>query len=306
MAWIKRNLFFVIGGVLALGLLGAASFYNFKSWRRNSAAIDRLNEICRKLRDLNNQKPSPGSERIDNIKAAREQEAQLRDWVRGAGDDFQPIEPIPASNLSDETFAAVLRRTIDQMQHEADAVPVALPPKYSFSFEAECGAQRQLVKFAAGSLEPLSRQLGEVKAISEVLFAARVNSLDAIQRLRVSEDDTTGPQADYFDDRSVTNDLAVLAPYEITFHSFTPEIAEVLCGFASSPHGFIIKGINVQPVGAALMTSPEPTTPPPPPTGVPMGLPPATPGRGGLQTVLTEQLLRVTLVVEVVKLLPKR
>jgi hypothetical protein len=76
----------------------------------------------------------------------------------------------------------------------------------------------------------------------------------------------------------------------------------VLARFASSPHGFIIKGISVQPSSAALMTSPELTMPPPPPTGVP----PATPGRGGLQTVLTEQLLRVTLAVEVVKLLPKR
>ena len=32
-------------------------------------------------------------------------------------------------------------------------------------------------------------QLGEVKAISEVLFAARVNALDGIQRVRVSDDD---------------------------------------------------------------------------------------------------------------------
>jgi hypothetical protein len=35
-------------------------------------------------------------------------------------------------------------------------------------------------------------------------------------------------------------------------------------------------------------------------------VPAVTPGRGGLQTVLNEQLLRVTLVVEVVKFLPKK
>ena len=40
MGWIKRNLFFVIGGVLALGLLGAAGFYDYASWRRNTAAFD--------------------------------------------------------------------------------------------------------------------------------------------------------------------------------------------------------------------------------------------------------------------------
>ncbi len=45
---------------------------------------------------------------------------------------------------------------------------------YSFSF----AAQRERLAYAAGSLEPLSVQLGEVKAICEVLFQAKVNSLD--------------------------------------------------------------------------------------------------------------------------------
>ena len=147
-----------------------------------------------------------------------------------------------------------------------------------------------------------------MKTISEILFAARVNSLDGIQRVRVSDDDANGPQADYFDDHSVTNNLAVLTPYQITFRSFSPEIAQVLAGFASSPHGFIVRSINVQPAGAAAATAPErrrrcrtataADNPASPPTVVP--------GRGGLQTVLNEQLLRVTLVVEVVKLLPKK
>ena len=44
---------------------------------------------------------------------------------------------------------------------------------------------------------------------------------------------------------------------------------------------------------------------PPVPAGPPAA-PPAAPGKGGLQTVLNEQLLRVTLVVEIVKLLPKK
>ena len=175
-----------------------------------------------------------------------------------------------------------------------------------------------------------------MKTISEILFAARVNSLDGIQRVRVSDDDANGPQADYFDGHSVTNNLAVLTPYQITFRSFSPEVGEVLAGFASSPHGFIVKSINVQPAGAAAATAPEtavlmPAVPmlaepmpaepmlaqpylPPglrarpaiPPAIPPTTLPTRVPGRGGLQTVLNEQLLRVTLVVEVVKLLPKK
>jgi len=337
MAWIKRNLFFVIGGMLALGLLGAAGFYNYRGWSHNSAAFDKLNEIYGTLRNLTGQKPSPGNDKVDNIKAAKEQERQIRDWIRQAADYFQPIAPIPNTGnnaVSSEAFAAALRRTIDQLQHEADAASVTLPPKYNFSFEA----QRSLVRFAPGSLGALAAQFGEVKTISEILFAARVNSLDGIQRVRVSDDDATGPQADYFDGHSVTNNLAVLTPYQITFRSFSPEVGEVLAGFASSPHGFIVKSINVQPAGAAAATAPETAAlmpavpmlavletvepmlaqvppfrprPGPIPPAIPPAAPPAAPptrapGRGGLQTVLNEQLLRVTLVVEVVKLLPKK
>jgi hypothetical protein len=341
MAWIKRNLFFVIGGMLALGLLGAAGFYNYQGWSHNLAKTDQLKGIYDDLRKWTGQKPSPGNDKVDNIKAAKEQELQLREWIRQAGDYFQPIAPIPNTGnnaVSSEAFAAALRRTIDQLQHEAEAASVTLPPKYNFSFEA----QRSLVKFDTAHLGALAAQFGEVKTISEILFAARVNSLDGIQRVRVSDDDANGPQADYFDDHSVTNNLAVLTPYQITFRSFSPEVGEVLAGFASSPHGFIVKSINVQPAGAAAATAPEtaatetavpmlavtePTEPmlaqpmpylppglrarpaiPPaaPPAAPPPILPTRVPGRGGLQTVLNEQLLRVTLVVEVVKLLPKK
>jgi hypothetical protein len=310
MAWIKRNLIFVIGGILALGLLGAAGFYNYQGWSHNSAAFDKLNGIYGTLRSLTGQKPSPGNEKVDNIAAAREQENRVRDWIRQAGDQyFKPIAPIPNTGtnaVSSEAFAAALRRTIDQLQHEAEANSVTLPPKYNFSFEA----QRDLVKFSPGSLGSLAVQFGEVRTIAEVLFAARVNSLDGIQRVRVSDDDANGPQADYFDSHSVTNNLAVLTPYQITFRSFSPEIAQVLAGFASSPHGFIVKSINVQLAGAAAAMSPETAGPmpyPPPPLAAPPTTPlPVAPGKGGLQTVLNEQLLRATLVVDVVKLLPKK
>ena len=356
MAWIKRNLFFVICGILALGLLGAAGYYNYREWKRNSADFEKLNQYYGTLRNLITQKLSPGNDKVDNIKAAKDQERQVREWIHQATEYFQPIPPIPNPGngvVTGEAFAAALRRTIDQLQHEAETASVTLPPRYNFTFEAE----RPLVKFAPGSLGPLAVQFGEIKAISEVLFAARVNSLDGIQRSRVSDDDVNGPQSDYFEEYSVTNNLAVLTPYQITFRSFTPEIAHVLVGFATSPHGFIVKSISIQPAGVVTAPAPSPGMPPilmpvpgaqrpdtgkaetvipllatmetadpilaqaymppglrprpaappsAPPTVAPVAPPTATPSRGGLQTVLNEQLLRVTLVVEVVKLQPKK
>lgn len=298
MVWIKRNKFFVICCILALGMLGAAGFYDYKSWDRNATAFGTLNEIYEKLRQLTNAKQSPGSGKINNIEIAREQERQVNAWIRDTEKYFQPIARIPDASsgaLRSEEFGKALSRTIAELQHDAAVANVTLPPDFGFSFTAE----RNRLTFAPGSLDPLAVQLGEVKAIAEIFFAARVNSLDGVQRAGVSDDDTTGPQSDYISEISQTNNLAVLTPYQITFRSFSPEIAGVLAGFENSPHGFIVKGINVQPADATTDAG-----------GAPLAqaemLASAMPaGRGGLQTVLAEQLLRVTIEVEIVKLLPR-
>ena len=300
MGWIKRNLMFVVGGVVALALLGAAAFYDWRSWDHNATAYDRLNEIYGKLKELNDKKPSPGNAVVNNIKSAKDQEAAVWEWISAAGENFKPIAPIPDdAEVTSETFAADLSRTIDQMQHEAGAASVQLPPNYGFSFEA----QRSIVQFAPGSLVPLALQLGEVKKISGILFAADVNALDGIQRVRVSGDDLAGPQTDYLGEVSVTNNLAVLTPYAVTFKSFSPELAAVLAGFAASPNGMIVKAVNITPAGAAQAS----VAPPPYMREGGMVEPPPVnmTGHGGLPTVLQEQLLRITLEVVIVKPLPK-
>jgi hypothetical protein len=315
MAWIRRNLFFVIGAVIAVGLLAAVGVYDYKNWQRNNAALDALNQTYAALQRLNSQNPSPGNDKIDNIKAAREQEQQLHEWIQQAGQYFQPIPPIPdpaSGAMTDARFAAARDHTVNQLQVEAGNTSVTLPPQYSFSFEAE----RTLVKFAPGSLAPLAQQLGEVKMICEVLYAAKINSLDGIRRARASDDDASGPQSDYLEGTATTNDLAVFMPYEVTFRGFSQDLANVLSSFASSPHGFIVTGINVQPAAGATTT---PSTAGPQAMGG-LGQPspypnpyaprsayaqsPAPASRGGLQTVLSEQLLSITLDIEIVKLLP--
>jgi hypothetical protein len=268
-------------------------------------AYQKLDEIYGNLQQLGGQKPAPGDgKKINNTQTAKDQEREVRAWIDRTGDSFKPIAAIPSSpEVTSEAYAAALRRTIDQLQRAADFASVQLPPKYGFSFEA----QRSIVRFAPGSLEPLAVQLGEVKAISEILFAARVNSFDSIQRNRVSDDDVAGSQSDYLADPAITNDLCVLTPYAVTFRCFTPELAAVLAGFAASSNGFIVKGINISPAGmtpAAGAYGRDGGMPgegfAPPPMAAPAG------GKGGLPGFLNEQLLRVTLEVVIVKPLPKK
>ena len=93
MAWIKRNLFFVIGGILAIGLLGAAGFYNYKGWSHNTAAFNELNEIYSTLRELTSKKPSPGNDKVNNIEAAKQQEQPVAGVDSAGGRLFQAHRP---------------------------------------------------------------------------------------------------------------------------------------------------------------------------------------------------------------------
>ena len=262
MDWIKRNLYFVIGSLAALVLMGLAGYYLYSKWQLNNEILGKLQEQYAKLERLNKQRPHPGSGKVDNIKAAKEQQQQLRAYSQKARQYFQncPPTPVPQSDkLTSQEFSSALSRAIDQMQRDAAKASVALPPKdasgqtYSFSF----AAQRERLAYAAGSLEPLSVQLSEVKAICAVLFQAKVNSLDELRRERVSEDDLRGPQTDYLPDKSVTNELAVMSPYEVSFRCFSSELAGVLAGFAGAPCGLMVKTINVESAPAM----PAPTEP---------------------------------------------
>jgi hypothetical protein len=288
MGWIKRNLFFAIGSVVALVLLGMAAFYTYRSWSHNRDAMTNLQSAYSQLQQDYDQNPTPSAE---NIQAAQQQNQQLRDWITQSQAHFKPIAPIPNPPdgvITKEEFAGTLRKTIYQMQQEAGDANVELPPDYSFSFAAE----RNLDVFSPGSLNPLASHLGEVKALCEILFAANVNALDGVQRESVSDNDAAGPQSDYLTDKTRVADPVTITPYMLTFRCFSSDLANVLSKLASSDYGFVVTGVNVMPAGAATGDQTPPST-----------MTPAYPmGKGGLQTVLDEQLLRVTMGVEVVKL----
>jgi hypothetical protein len=359
MSWVKRNLYFVIGTAVAVVLLGLAGWYLYSKWDLNNKNLDQLNEAYGKLKTLSQQNPHPGSGNVNNIETAKEQQKELRTFIQKTRNYFQKIPPIPdVPKIRDQDFSEALTRAISQLRHDATNASVGLPPDYGFSFEAE----RRKMIFDAPGLPLLAVQLGEVKAICDVLLQAKVNALDSLRRERVSSDDTAGSQTDYLTIASVTNELAVLSPYEVSFRCFSPELAAVLGAFAASPYGFIIKTIAVEPAAplpeataAAVVQTPvapvvptyvpppvvpryqpegessrrimtAPGVPPPPgssympnryapnpyptyPAPVqpvqPPAVAPGTPvARGGLQTVLDERQLKITLLVESVKLLP--
>jgi hypothetical protein len=340
MSWIKRNLYFVIGSGVAVILMGLAGYSLSSKWDLNNTYVKSLEDEYGELDNLNKQNPHPGSGKVDNIQLAKEQRKELAEFIRKSRSFFQRIPAIPDSpKLTDREFSPALSRTIAQLQREATNASVSLQPRYAFSFQA----QLSQFNFSSGSLAPLSVQLGEVKIICDVLFQAKINWLDSIRREMVSSNDAAGAQTDYIVQPSVTNELAVLSPYEVSFRCFSSELASVLAGFASSPYGILVQSINVDQaqaeslamgMSAPGMVAPQQqiyVPPPPPPPArsaedafaarygrrgpsapAPAYTAPAVTAvagpanKGGLQTVLDEKLLKVTLNLQVVKLLPSK
>lgn len=336
MDWIKRNLIFVVGSTVALVLLLGAGWYLYSSVSKNNAALAALDEQYSQLGRLNRLNPHPGSEKVNNITAAQQQERQVREFIHKVNQVFEPIPAIPdTKNVNNAQLAEALRRTLDRLQRDAADAGVQLPEKSAFSFSAI----RPLLVFDQAGLRPLSVQLGEVKAICDVLFAAKINALDAIRRERVCTHDREAQQtSDYTDRVSQTNDVAVLTPYEVTIRCFSSELGAVLAGFASSKHGLLVKAVNVDlgvasaatmdPYGMGVASpdgvyAPGAIAPPAgfggrpmagdvygvprpgfaPPTGVTA---PAAGTRGGLPVLLDEKQFKVTFLVEVVKVAIKK
>jgi len=332
MDWIKRNLLFVIGSAISVILMGLAGWYLYAGMGQNTAALDKLNEEYATLDNLSKQNPHPGNDKINNIQAAKDQEKMVREFIGRTAVVFKPIPAIPpGTNADNAMLAGALRQTLEQMRKDASSKGVQVATNYYFSFTAE----KDRIMFDKAGVLPLSTQLGEVKAICDVLFAARINALDNIRREKVCIHDVESTQvSDYLDSTTMTNEVALISPYEVSLRCFSSEVGNLLAGFASSPHGLVIKAINVEPavLGAGVDPAAGPTmfTPQPMyPGGMPgygprpglgmeegMGRPAVPPpvaynpavGAGapkpGLQTLLDEKQLKVTLLVHVLKLNP--
>lgn len=338
MTWLKRNLFLVIGGLIALGLLGFAGYNLYAKKQQVDAVTVDLNAQTEELKRLMTRDPHPDQENID---AAKREQTKFAEFLNQSRKHFVPV--IKFDKLDSAAFKELLEKTIAGLERDADRTGVDLPSKYNFTFSS----QRTRLDFAAETLVPLATQVAEIKALCDVLYQARVHSLVSLRRVPVAKEDEGA--ADYLlGKKPVTNTVtgAILCPYEMTFQGFSAELAAVLEGFYRSSNCFIVKNIDVQTnvvtvadatsspsyitpflQPGAVTTQPSLTpaemmrmrygiganpmdryrmrgerTSVPPPATAPSTTVPSTVVRRGPETVLDERPFKVTMFVEAVRL----
>ena len=311
MSWAKRNLYFLVSCIVAVVLLGAAGWYCYSEWQSNNANWDQLKGAYDQLTQLATKKPNAGNDTVNNTAAAREQAGEVKNRVADREKLFAPVRPIPntTNHLEDRLLAGAVRDTISQLRASAAQHNVTLPgmqqqfqpgqppPQSDFAFSFTLQAGKTV--YDPNSWDILSKQLGEVKLICDTLFSSRVAALDAVQRERTAdESNPTGNvtmSPDYVDSASVTNGSTIVAPYQVTFECFTPELGNVLSSFANQAHTVIVKTLDIQPVDVngmdmAMMQN--------------TGMQPQPNPRGGLPVVIDEKKLKVIMLVDFVKIVP--
>ena len=133
MDWIKRNLYFLVGGVVALALMGMAGWYMYSKWNSNNEMLDKLNQAYDQLRTLNANNPHPGAGQVDNVKLAKEQTQQIREVMSKIREQFRRVQRIPeVEKPTDRDFSGALSRTIAELRHDATNSSVIIPPNYNF------------------------------------------------------------------------------------------------------------------------------------------------------------------------------
>ena len=243
MQWIKKNLLFVISCAVAVALIGVAGWFALSNQQQEEAVKEELNQLVQEWQRLNSSAQYPSAENIEAIKADQKRLKELRGQV---------VKVFPRAGaypkMDDQAFAGYLGATIAELRAGANRAGVFLPDNYDFTF----AAHRKSLKFPAGSIEQWLPQIDDIKAICNVAYQARVNVIDGIQRVPVSAMDGG---TDFITASIVSNQFGVFTPYQLSFRSFTSEVAAVLDGMMRSTNCMVVKSITVVPATTALPVS---------------------------------------------------
>lgn len=249
MAWIKRNLFLVVGGLVALILLGVAGYFLFTKYGQDQTVTEQLTQNTEDLKKLVGRDPHPDANNIETAKAEHKKLLAFMGQVR------RYFRPAITNHPSSREFRSMLDRTIAELQHGGERSGVQLPEDYWFTFSA----QKAAMTFSTNLLGPLTAQLLDIRELCHILFDAKIISLERLRRVSVGQEDGGGAlgtsfSQDYLEEKGTTNQWAIVTPYEITFQGFSSELAELLKGLIRSPNCFVVKNLAVERADATSTT----------------------------------------------------
>jgi len=254
MAWVKRNIIFVI--IVAVGLI-AAGYCGYLLHAVMAANADASGKFVEAQEELKKEREAKPPATPENLEAAKADQERVKSFL---GDFRKSFSPFPTPPKVDERgFSDHLQITLREFAAAATNAGVQVPAGYGFAF----GAERAKMTFAPECIEGWMDEIEQVRVILRILFDCKINALESIQRVQICGDDIDG------NDTLPTvapgsNTWGVVMPYRLAFRGFSTEVANVLASFADSSNCFIVKYVDVKPSKTPLPQLAETTTQPTP------------------------------------------
>jgi hypothetical protein len=248
MAWIKRNLIFVIAVAIGIILTGFCGYLLYNSLNANSGTNDDYQANVANLQAAQQKTPYPSKQ---NIEAATADQARIQKFLNDFRKSFSPFPQPPVED--DRGFKVYLEDSLVRFRAEATNAEVGLAPEYGFSFSSLVNK----LNYTPSDISAWMNQLQEISAILDILYKAKINFLTALCRVPVSPDDT-GAGDCLIQASTITNQTGVVTPYKITFRGFSTELAAVLEGFAKATNCFIVKSVDIAEDATASQSMPQP------------------------------------------------
>lgn len=297
MSWIKRNKYWIGGGLLAVALFGSAGWFLYVKIDEDGKISEELTAQTTLLQELSTKKPHPGTATVDNIGEATREQKDTAEILRQMKQLF-PQPPVSTNVAKNEdeasrAFREALDAANDRIQRKALMSGTELPRDFYFTFEPQKG----LLSFTTNSIGPLSEQLKQIVDLCDVVLSAKPASILSLKRVPVATEDV-GTQS-FLIDRPVTNQFGILSPYEITFLGLSETLASVLEGFLHGNNNFVVRNVRVPPqTSTPFASSTEPL-----PEQTMTATPVVRATRPVTGTVLTEKPIKIILEVDAVKFL---
>ena len=274
MLWIKRNLFLVIGCAVALAMLGGAVWFVIAEVQADEQASTDLGQVSESLKTMLASDPRPTQE---NIGIIRNNTKKLKQFMTNAEAMFLTVTN---QLLTPDAFQRYLAKTTSDLSHDATNANVSLPPRYAFTFGELAG----LTTVPPYTIQPLTTELEEIRAICTLLFQSKVQKLESLQRVPIASADKPG-NPEHTQRVNQTNAFSIAAPYTVTFRCFSAQLANVLNVFSRASQFLVVKTLEVAAEGSEAKFNDSGMMPGMPASGMPgmpptLGVPPPPVGGG--------------------------
>ncbi len=249
MIFLKRNLFWVLSGLISAGMLTAAVMFSSGAKEKRDTALADLGQYTNVVNRLATAKPYPSRETIEKI---NRDTGAVQAFTTNAEALFEYERPRP---MPGQQFKVYLINSLVKLQNDATNYNVSLPQNFNFTFR-HLLPMPNLLPY---SIEPLAVQLRDIQEIAQILFESRVHSIDSFAREPAYAREPGGPvlMYDMGTRTNLTTENAIFTstPYKFSFRGFTTELTEVLNRFARAKRFYIVKKIEVQGTRSSDVTN---------------------------------------------------